>query len=286
MTVARGRISERSAATASSASSRAPDSATITGSWTTGVPVGSASSSAATISIVATSPSMPIFTASTPRSSATARTCPAMIWGSTGCTARTLTVFCTVIAVIAVVPWTPANANALRSAWMPAPPPESDPAIERATGTRRRGTDARIRRATPAPATRAELDGRFHDRLEASGIAPSRPAAQEPEQLELGQPGKRRLRLRRRRRELADRVAAVLHAAQQRAQRPTQLVGAPARQRGRDADAEDLVEGILCATDDQRAVAQQRVGTGRARGRDRRPAPRRPRGPDPGRAPP
>ena len=37
-TVARGRISSRSASTASSASSRAPDSATITGSCTTGVP--------------------------------------------------------------------------------------------------------------------------------------------------------------------------------------------------------------------------------------------------------
>ena len=60
-----------------------------------------------------------------------------MISGDTGCTALTPTVFWTVIAVIAVVPWTPARANALRSAWIPAPPPESDPAIERATGTRR-----------------------------------------------------------------------------------------------------------------------------------------------------
>ncbi len=37
------------------------------------------------------------------------------------------------MAVIAVVPCTPAAANALRSAWMPAPPPESEPAIDRQT---------------------------------------------------------------------------------------------------------------------------------------------------------
>ena len=64
MTVARATISRRRASTASSASSRAPDSATITGSWTIGVPGGSSSSARATVSIVATSPSIPIFTAS------------------------------------------------------------------------------------------------------------------------------------------------------------------------------------------------------------------------------
>jgi len=31
--------------------------------------------------------------------------------------------------VIELIPWAPAFANALRSAWMPAPPPESDPAM-------------------------------------------------------------------------------------------------------------------------------------------------------------
>jgi hypothetical protein len=38
-------------------------------------------------------------------------------------------VFWAVIAVIAVVPNTPRRMNTRRSAWMPAPPPESDPAI-------------------------------------------------------------------------------------------------------------------------------------------------------------
>ena len=42
--------------------------------------------------------------------------------------------FCTVIAVMAVMPYTPSALNVLRSAWMPAPPPESDPAIVSARG--------------------------------------------------------------------------------------------------------------------------------------------------------
>ena len=53
------------------------------------------------------------------------------------------------IAVIAVVPCTPARANAVRSAWIPAPPPESEPAIERQTGMRRgRDTAAKDRTAS------------------------------------------------------------------------------------------------------------------------------------------
>ncbi len=46
----------------------------------------------------------------------------------------TSSVFCTVIAVIAVIPWAPQRANALRSAWIPAPPPESEPAIDSSLG--------------------------------------------------------------------------------------------------------------------------------------------------------
>ena len=56
--------------------------------------------------------------------------------GATGATARTSRVFCAVIAVIALVPWTPQLAKAFRSAWIPAPPPESEPAIVSATGVR------------------------------------------------------------------------------------------------------------------------------------------------------
>ena len=45
-------------------------------------------------------------------------------------------VFCAVTAVMTDVPYTPYAAKVLRSAWMPAPPPESLPAmvIARATG--------------------------------------------------------------------------------------------------------------------------------------------------------
>ena len=113
-----------------------PDSATITGSSTTGVPAGSSSRAWATASVARLDPTIPIFTASTPRSCATTRTCSRMNSGGTGWTPVTARVFCAVSAVSAVVPCTPAWANALRSAWMPAPPPESEPAIERHTGTR------------------------------------------------------------------------------------------------------------------------------------------------------
>ncbi len=82
-------------------------------------------------------PSIPIFTASTPRSSTTARTCSTIMSGLTGSTRVTATVFWAVIAVIAVVPCTPARAKAFRSAWIPAPPPESEPAIVRQTGMAR-----------------------------------------------------------------------------------------------------------------------------------------------------
>ena len=88
---------------------------------------------AVTVSAV---PSMPIFTASTPMSVATWRTCSMMNSGGTVWIALTPVVFCAVSAVIAVIPWTPQRANAFRSAWIPAPPPESEPAIERTAGTR------------------------------------------------------------------------------------------------------------------------------------------------------
>ena len=78
---------------------------------------------------------MPILTASTPMSSTTARTWATTASGGSGNTAVTAMVFCAVIAVIAVIPCTPQAANALRSAWIPAPPPESEPAMERTRGS-------------------------------------------------------------------------------------------------------------------------------------------------------
>ena len=59
-----------------------PDSATITGSTTTGVPAGSSSSARATaMRDLASCPSIPTLTASTPMSSITARTCASTISG-------------------------------------------------------------------------------------------------------------------------------------------------------------------------------------------------------------
>jgi len=55
--------------------------------------------------------------------------------GGTSCTAVTPVVFCAVNATIALMPWQPAAAKAFRSAWIPAPPPESDPAIVKHLGT-------------------------------------------------------------------------------------------------------------------------------------------------------
>ena len=115
-TVARGTSRRASASRAAGARSSAPDSATMTGSSTIGTTASSRSRASTTASIVGVSPSIPILTASTPMSSATARTWATMTSGAIAWTAVTPTVFCAVIAVIAVMPCTPAAANALRSA--------------------------------------------------------------------------------------------------------------------------------------------------------------------------
>ena len=83
-------------------------------------------------------------------SPATARTWATIISGGVGTIASTPTVFCAVSAVIAVIPCTPQRANAFRSAWIPAPPPESEPAIAEA----RLGTTRSLR------TTRRRLAGR------------------------------------------------------------------------------------------------------------------------------
>src|SRR3954453_7715926 len=116
---------------------------------------------------------MPILTASTPMSSATARTCSTMNSPGTGWIAVTPTVFCAVSAVIAVIPCTPQRANALRSAWIPAPPPESEPAMESAAGTRL--------------AMAIRLGGGL--------VAPAERAAHQAAELEVGQAGEDLLRV-------------------------------------------------------------------------------------------
>ena len=136
-TVARGSISSISARRAAGSSSSAPDSETITGSSTTGVAGGSSSSARATASIVSRGPEHPDLDRVDADVLGHGATWARMISGGIACTAVTPTVFWAVIAVIAVIPCTPQAANAFRSAWMPAPPPESEPAIDSTHGGRR-----------------------------------------------------------------------------------------------------------------------------------------------------
>ena len=75
---------------------------------------------------------MPLFKASGGRSAATASICWTTRSDGWAFHARTPSVFWAVTAVITLVPKTPNWWNVLRSAWIPAPPPESDPAMVRA----------------------------------------------------------------------------------------------------------------------------------------------------------
>ena len=105
----------------------------MTGSTTSGTRC--ASRKSATVSIIRAEKSIPVFAASTPMSSKTASSCAVTNSGGSSWIAVTPAVFCAVSATIALIPWQPAAANAFRSAWMPAPPPESDEAIVSARGT-------------------------------------------------------------------------------------------------------------------------------------------------------
>src|SRR3954463_7485896 len=100
-----------------------------------------------------------------------------IVCGGTASTARTSTVFWTVMAVIAVMPWTPQRAKALRSAWMPAPPPESEPAIAGTRGTGRWGI---------------AVEGSHGPSSRGGQIAASDRATNVTEHLELGQAGQAR----------------------------------------------------------------------------------------------
>src|SRR5262245_35494327 len=78
--------------------------------------------------------SIPLFAASTPMSPNTTSSSSRMNSGGASCTERTSAVDWAVRATIALMPWQPSAANAFRSAWIPAPPPESEPAIVRQRG--------------------------------------------------------------------------------------------------------------------------------------------------------
>src|SRR5438128_10574137 len=89
----------------------------------------------ATASTRAAEPSIPDFTAAGGRSSASASSWRVTSATGTGSQLLTPTVFCAVTAVTTLVPNTPNWWNVFRSAWSPAPPPESEPAIVRAIFT-------------------------------------------------------------------------------------------------------------------------------------------------------
>src|SRR5712692_2448341 len=79
--------------------------------------------------------SMPILTASAPKSESTESICRATNSGGRLNTPCTPSEFCAVTAVRTDRPKTRKAVNVLRSAWMPAPPPESEPAMVSAFGT-------------------------------------------------------------------------------------------------------------------------------------------------------
>src|SRR5437870_2839749 len=117
----------------------------------------------------------------------------------------TATVFCQVIAVIAVIPCTPQRANAFRSAWIPAPPPESEPAIESTRGVRL----SAMSRAYGQP-----CGSRSGAPLSTADVAPADPA-HESQQLELGEAGEHRCRSGRFGGERVGRSLAALDRGEQ-----------------------------------------------------------------------
>jgi hypothetical protein len=130
---ARGSSSAMIVATASSVSSGSPLVATITGSTTSGTRRCRARP-ATTASTVALSPSMPVLAAPTVRSDSTLSIWLPINAGGATCTPCTPCVFCAVSAVITDAPYTSSAAKVFRSAWIPAPPELSEPAIVSAMG--------------------------------------------------------------------------------------------------------------------------------------------------------
>src|SRR5512134_4116915 len=80
--------------------------------------------------------SMPHLAASVPKSESTEVSCRATKAGGRFSTPWTPSEFWAVTAVITDMPNTRKAEKVFRSAWMPAPPPESDPAMVRARETR------------------------------------------------------------------------------------------------------------------------------------------------------
>ena len=112
--------------------SGAPCLLTMTGSTTSGKR--NEAAARATARTIAGDPSAPVLAAAGGMSSITAASCSSTRSSGRISTRETRAVFCTVTSVTTASPYTPNWWNVLRSAWMPAPPLGSDPAMVRATG--------------------------------------------------------------------------------------------------------------------------------------------------------
>src|SRR5436190_14192603 len=190
-----------------------------------------------------------------------------IVCGGIGWMSMTPMVFCAVMAVIAVMPWTPAAANALRSAWMPAPPPESEPAIERTRGVRSdtvRGSSPSVTRNF----TRGTIGGNSYVACcSSAGRSRSRPlvganscAADESLGFEHpeGDADAARVAGNRGWIEAAlDRVENAPFVVRKR-----RGIGSQRREPLGAADAEELVERIGSVADDRCTVAQEPVAAG------------------------
>src|SRR2546425_7792887 len=89
--------------------------------------------------------SIPVFAPRTSKSRRTARSCARTSSTGRGKIESTARVFWAVTHVITLVPWTPTAAKLFRSAWIPAPPPESLPAIVRAVFIAGRNQGVRLK---------------------------------------------------------------------------------------------------------------------------------------------
>ncbi len=129
---ASGSSNDASARRASAVMSAAPCLLIITGSTTSGK--ANARALRATSSTIAESPSAPVLAAAGGMSPSTASSWAPTSEGESTSTASTLIVFWTVTRVRTASPYTPLWWNVFRSAWIPAPPEGSEPAMVRATG--------------------------------------------------------------------------------------------------------------------------------------------------------
>ena len=186
----------------------------------------------------------------TPRPAPDRRSPPA----GTGVTPSTATVFCQVIAVIAVMPWTPQRANAFRSAWIPAPPPESEPAIDKHPRD---------------PSRCASIAVKDRHRSSAADVGAAGAAPHQAQQLELGEPGQHVADLASRARH--DRVRRRCPASTASSSASSRGSSGASRERRRGPlaapDAVQRVEHVGRRAHDASAVGQQRVRA-RRRARD------------------